>query len=1031
MPTTEHTINDAIASLLRETRHAWRAADVVSSETTAMLTGSNRRPDILVMEATVSPVVIETEVAPAVAVEAEAIARLGERVRTNGRVILSSVAVRLPEILKKRSGSILRKELEATTELEMAIYTGSSPVSCSRWPQSGWLEGGIADLSLLTQSASVPPDVIEYAANQLVEGVSEAAGLLADMAKANPGAMQEICKELRQHDDEQTRRMATTILANAFVFQESLAHGPGKLSAVLSVEELRGSGALTKTGVLDEWRKILKVNYWPIFDIARRILQTIPAGHTKALLERLATTADKLVENRLMRSHDLTGAVFQKLIADRKFLAAYYTTPASAALLVGLAITPDTPLDAHGWSSADVVGQLRVGDLACGTGTLLSTAYQRMGQLHELAGGDSEALHPELMENSLVGCDVLPAAAHLTASMLSGAHPTVTYNRSCIMTVPYGRQADGSVALGSLDLLDPQKKLDMIAIAAKSVGASGESDTDTWNEIPDAMFDVVIMNPPFTRSTGHEAKKIGVPRPMFAAFGSTADEQKLMAKETKRLTEGTSAHGNAGEASIFLVLGHRKVKKGGVLALVMPLSLVSGEAWEASRALLAKHYSNLILVSIAGASDDEMSFSADTGMGECLVVGEKTGKASSRATFVVLKERPAYPLVGATAAKQIHGAIEAKRLRRLEDGPVGGTPLYFGNDLIGQAVDAPIAQTGAWNPSRIADLSLAQAAYQLAKKHRIWLPTMQESAAIELPISTIGAIGEIGPYHSDIDGSTAKGGIRGPFVVTDLQDGAAPTYPVLWTHDATRETTLMFPADCEAQVRQPKNGAEKLVINHKVAAIWATASHCHFNQNFRFNSQPTAMQFTHHRTIGGRAWISIRLASPEQEKALTVWGNTTLGLLLHWYHANKQQAGRGNIGRTSLEDLPVLDVTALTPRQLRAATAIFDAFAKKHLRRFSEIDHDPVREELDRRFAVEVLGMSLDAVQPGGVLDLVRRKLAQEPSISGGQISDEADLSVDEQGEAEDGTFVYPLPQPTLRKVAEGKRRSKREATDD
>src|SRR5260370_109095 len=31
------------------------------------------------------------------------------------------------------------------------------------------------------------------------------------------------------------------------------------------------------------------------------------------------------------------------------------------------------------------------GDLACGTGTLLSTAYQRIGQLHELAGGDSES----------------------------------------------------------------------------------------------------------------------------------------------------------------------------------------------------------------------------------------------------------------------------------------------------------------------------------------------------------------------------------------------------------------------------------------------------------------------------------------------------------------------------------------------------------------------------------------------------------------------------------------------------------------
>src|SRR5258708_6992647 len=147
------------------------------------------------------------------------------------------------------------------------------------------------------------------------------------------------------------------------------------------------------------------------------------------------------------------------------------------------------------------------------------------------------------------------------------------------------------------------------------------------------------MNPPFTRSTGHEAKKIGVSQPMFAAFSSTPEEQKLMAKAAKRLTDGTSAHGNAGEASIFLVLADRKVKQGGVLALVMPLSLMSGEAWEASRALLARNYGDLVFVSIAGYSDNEMSFSADTGMGECLVVGRKSGTSSARATFVVLIER--------------------------------------------------------------------------------------------------------------------------------------------------------------------------------------------------------------------------------------------------------------------------------------------------------------------------------------------------------------------------------------------------------
>ena len=188
----------------------------------------------------------------------------------------------------------------------------------------------------------------------------------------------------------------------------------------------------------------MEINYWPIFDIARRILENIPTADSKQLIEHMAETAARLLENRLMRSHDLTGAVFQRVIADRKFLAAYYTTPASAALLVGLAITPANTPNGGTWSNAADVNGSRVADFACGTGTLLSTAYQRIGQLHEIAGGDAEALHPEMMATGLVGCDVLPAAAHLTASMLSGAHPTINYTGSSILTVAYGKQPDPS-----------------------------------------------------------------------------------------------------------------------------------------------------------------------------------------------------------------------------------------------------------------------------------------------------------------------------------------------------------------------------------------------------------------------------------------------------------------------------------------------------------------------------------------------------------------------------------------------------------
>jgi hypothetical protein len=987
MATTEPTINDALAGALMETRSLWRYRGVVKSENVDVLKGSGKKPDILITEPNVSPVIVETEVLPANSVESDAKQRLGERLTLSHGRILSSLATRLPVRLRDFSGQSLKDEILNTSDFEIALYTGESPESFTRWPQNGWVRGNVTDLSMLIQSASVPPAVVEEAANKLVEGVGEAAALLKDMAIAHPGAIKKICEELRQHDSEQTRRMAATILANALVFHESLARGEGDLYEVRTLDELRGKrGGVNKGDTLEDWKRILKVNYWPIFDIARRILEVIPADTTRPLLDRLITTATELVANHMMRSHDLTGAVFQRLIADRKFLAAYYTNPSSAALLAGLAIDAVKTPGGGSWSKAHDITTLRIADFACGTGTLLSAAYRRIGQLHEAAGGDAESIHPEMMADVLVGCDVLPAAAHLTASMLAGAHPTVKYRRSSIMTVLYGAREDGGVALGSLDLLDPQRAFDIIAITAKVIEGMGESEKETWTTLPHASFDMVIMNPPFTRDTSHEGAKTEVPNPMFAAFGSEAEEQREMAQAAKRLLQGTSAHGNAGEASAFLVLADRKLKDQGTLALVMPLSLMSGDAWEESRQLLRKSYSGLILISIAGARDNELSFSADTGMAECLVIGRKANDENKRATFIVLNERPSSPIVGASAAVQIYN-LRAGKLRKLEDGPVGGSPIHFGDDQIGYAIDALLPEDGPWNLARIKDAALAQLAYQMTAYGRIWLPGMIEKNAVPVSISTVSKIGRVGPVHRDVNGNTPDGGIRGPLRIERLKSRTAPTYPVLWSHDAARERCIEFEADSEGIIRQGASPDEDKIVQEKTDRIWTTASHCHFNADFRFNSQSTAMQFTSRRTIGGRAWPSISLSSPEQEKALVIWANSTLGLLLHWWHANKQQAGRGSIGVSALGSLPVLDVTKLSKETLSKAVAIFDDMKHKELRPVNEIAQDAVRTEIDTRLALEVLGFPPELAAPDGSLALLRQKLALEPSIAGSKLA--------------------------------------------
>lgn len=322
-------------------------------------------------------------------------------------------------------------------------------------------------------------------------------------------------------------------------------------------------------------------------------------------------------------------------------------------------------------------------------------------------------------------------------------------------------------------------------------------------------------------------------------------------------------------------------------------------------------------------------------------------------------------------------------LRKIEDGPMGGSPIRFGDDVIGFAIDAPLPESGPWHLVRIADAALAQVAFQMTNSGLIWFPGVAKSKAVAVSLSTVGKIGHVGPYHMDINGNTSGGGIRGPLRFESLKGKAAPTYPVLWSHDAIRERCMEFEADSEGTVRQGANSAEDEVVRNKADKIWSSASNCHFNKDFRFNSQSTAMQFTSKKTIGGHAWPSIKLANVEQGKAIVLWANSTRGILLHWWHANKQQAGRGRTVLTALSSLPILDVTELPKDALSKAVAIFDEVKNKELRPVNEIAQNTVRAEIDIRLAAEVLGFSPELAAPDGPLTLLRQKLALEPSITG------------------------------------------------
>ena len=122
--------------------------------------------------------------------------------------------------------------------------------------------------------------------------------------------------------------------------------------------------------------------------------------------------------------------------------------------------------------------------------------------------------------------------------------------------------------------------------------------------------------------------------------------------------------------------------------------------------------------------------------------------------------------------------------------------------------------------------------------------------------------------------------------------------------------------------------------------------------------------------------------------AFVVWSNCTLGLLCHWWQANRQQGGRGNTTVTALPALPTLDLRRLSPAQLAAASQIFHDHKQLPMLPVNQIDEDENRAELDRRLLTEVLGLPAElCTGDDSPLALLRRKLAAEPSIHGGKKS--------------------------------------------
>ena len=928
------------------------------------------QPDLLITARGRAAVVVEAEYLPASNVEQEALERLGCEVTIHPLPIEATIALRYPDGVREapdlRAAVSHARFSYCVFTVERYSETPERRVKkTARFPESGWLEGGLSDLADLIRLVSLPQLPVNAATDAMQNGINRVVLILDELEKDRPAFGPRIAKLLGMDNVPQTRRMAGAILANATVFHERIA---GIHNEVKSLSQVCGPQvSRPKAETVQTWDTILQdINYSPIFAVARSLLDLLPNRFAARILRELEYTAGEVDGAGVENSHDLTGRVFQRLIADRKYLATFYTLPPAAALLARLAVAKMQDVD---WADAAAIGKLRIGDFACGTGALLSAVYEQIAARHGQAGGDLERLHPIMMENVLYGCDVLPSAVHITGATLSGAQPNVGYRQTRLYNMPYGRLSDGSVAIGSLDFLKSNAQLTLSNFSDPSLRTGSAGDVEAGQviaEIKDATFDLVIMNPPFTRATNHEGAHADVVNPAFAAFAASKSDMDAMGRRMTELGKGASGyHGNAGMASAFVALADKKLKAGGILALVLPLSAAAGLSWQGFRQMLAADYTGLEVLSIA-ANGKDMSFSSDTGMAECLVVARKRREGETpaeQARFTSLSRRPPGFAAAAAVAKT---KLSAAAVRSVAGGPYGGTPLMVGDEQVGEMLTAPIQSDGPpWGSVRISDHSLAQVAHTLALSE-LWLP--RESKGLKLPISPLGQIGSLGLVSRDINGPKPRGAFD------KIAFSPTATYPALWNHDAAKENQIVCQPDSALRVR--------LGMEQKANTTWQVASRVHLNTEFTFSSQPLAVAFTENDAMGGRVWPNVKFADTRFDYAFSLWGNATLGLVSYWWHSARQQSSKATVSIRTAESLPVLDFRTLTDAQLVKSQEIFEEFRDKELRPAYLADLDPNRALLDRRIICDLLNFDETVYQ--GVRRLAAKWCA-EPSVHGGK----------------------------------------------
>ena len=935
----EESVNTQLAILL--TQHG-----IIAESETIQRSGQHR-PDVMFMFGGLR-VIVEGKFSDTPDADNIVLSDALKRVR-NG-ICHIAVALVYPKDIRTVPTSELEKIL-SSSRLRFLII---SEIGQTEWTEAAPSEI-LAALRRLHESL-LNDDIVAESAKKLSEKIEAIASLWIGQS-ATCDRLSELlgmpAKRGESEDEQNARRITATkvaslVLANAMIFQEQLAISGGDSR----VDSLRAydTDSDPVDSIRQHWHGIwTKINYAPIFQIGEAILEKIPVSpNAISAIRWLMTEAKSICANQSALRHDLMGRIYHWLLHHAKYLGTYYTATSSATLLLRLVFAQDW--QGRDFGSPKNLSDFVVADLACGTGTLLMAAAQavtdqfivsRVRKGRVLADKTLSRLHETLMEKVMYGYDVLPSAVHLTASTLGMLAPDVTYRKMNLFVMPMGVR-HRSLRLGSLDFIDlktvrTQIALDYSQMEIRQTGVSGEKFTSA--EIPE--MDLCVMNPPFVRSSGGTN----------LLFGSLSDDERAkLQTELKKRAKDLQASVTAGLGSVFLAIADKYLRVGGRVAFILPVALATGEAWSASRRLLAdKYHVEVVMVS---HDAEHPNFSENTDLSEIMFIARKLreNEHADETMYVNLWYNPRTVYEAMNMSIQIRECSPA----RLDSTGITSITALKGRKLA-EVIALPAAQgDNQWIGVQFAQTWTLRAAVQL-EQGRLVVPGKKPA---DLPLCKLERIGDLGPDSRRVyDGFKVSESDWSPF-------------PSFWNHDAKKVVSIrQHPNTHLMPWAESPRGSD-----YGERRLWHRAGRILLAERlWPITHRVMAVGFD--EPVLGNTWWALKTElTAEQEKALLLWFNSTSSLLLFLSRRVVTRSAWMKVKQPAWAAMPVLDVRSLPDKVIIRLAKAYDAVCNKELMALAKLDIDPVRAEIDAALS-DALG--LPDIKP------LRQLLAREPGLTG------------------------------------------------